>query len=84
MEAWFANNWWWAWSIVGVCAYIAYRTHRRGGDEALPVRVLYALAPVLDAKSEERRQLTPRALILFGIGLVVVLAAVLFVPGLRG
>ena len=77
METWLTNNWWWLLSAVGGSAYIAYRVHRRGGDEALAVRVFYALAPVLDPASEERKQLTPRAMVLFGLGVVIALVAVL-------
>ena len=81
MEKWFAENWWVIWGVVGSAAYIAYRVHRRDGDESLPVRLLDTLVPVLDAKSEERRQLTPRAFVLFGVGVLIILAAILFVPG---
>jgi hypothetical protein len=83
MKTWFIQNWWLVWGIVGSAAYIGYRVRSRGGDESLPRRVLYALAPVLDPESEERKQLTPRAVFLFVVGLLILLLLMLFVPGFR-
>ena len=84
MGQWLAANWWWVWALVGGSGFVAYRVHRRGGEESMPVRVLYALFPVLDPNSEERRQLTPRAVILVGLGLIIIAIASLLVPGFSG
>lgn len=76
--AWLSENWWMVWGIGGGLGYIAYRVYARGGEESLGVRMLYAFAPVLDPNSSERRQLTPRALVLFGIGLLLGLGIMVY------
>jgi hypothetical protein len=80
MESWIANNWWWVWPIVVAVAYITYRVRSRGEGEPVS-RGVYAVFPVLDPNGTEQRQLTPRVVGLFAIGLVIILVAVLFVPG---
>lgn len=78
---WITENWWWFWGIAGGIAYITYKVHKRGGNESLHTRILYVFVPALDPKSERRDQLTPRALLLLGIGLLILLAAMFLVPG---
>ena len=58
--------------MVGAIAYLAVRVHLRGGDEPLPLRVLFVVVPLLDAKSDARQQWTPRAVVLFAIGILIV------------
>jgi hypothetical protein len=83
MDTWLVQYWWLIWGIAGSAAFIAYRVRRRGGDESLPRRLLHVLVPASDPDSEERKQLTPRALLLFGVGLLIVLLFAIFVPGFR-
>jgi hypothetical protein len=58
--------------VLVLPGYVAARVRMRGGDETLAARVLYVVVPVLDAKSAERRSLTPRAFVLWLIGMVIV------------
>ncbi len=76
MEEWVAKNWWWVFPIIVAPAYFAYLLHRRGGNEPLPTRMLYAVVPVLDRNSDERKQL-PRIIMLWLIGGVVIAIALL-------
>jgi len=78
MRDWFASNWWWLLPIVGGIALVTFKVHRRGGDEPLVQRIFYAMFPILDAKSEVRRQLTPRIIILWSIGMVIAIAYAIY------
>jgi hypothetical protein len=71
MGAWLADNWYVIVGPAGAAAIIAYRVHGRGGDEPLGRRIAYSMFPVLDPLSPERRSLTPRALVLFAIGVII-------------
>jgi hypothetical protein len=79
MEAWLARYWWLVWSLVAFTALVTYRIRRRGGDESLPARVVYALCPDTDPENKNRRQVTPLAFILVAVGMVIVLIAILVV-----
>ena len=73
MEAWISANWWWVWSIVAGVAYIAFLIRsREKGTSALA-----AVFPVFDPK-ERARVWTPRAVILWGILAVIVLAVMAY------
>jgi hypothetical protein len=71
MEAWLTDNWYLITGPIGAVAIIAYQMHRRGGDEPFSRRLTYTLFPVLDSNSPERRSLTPRALVLFAVGVIL-------------
>ena len=71
MEAWLTDNWYMITGPVGAVAIIAYQMHRRGGNEPFLRRLLYTVFPLLDANSIERRSLTPRAIVLFAIGAIL-------------
>jgi len=70
MQAWLAENWWWLLPTAGLIPWMAWvriRVRRRGGDEAFPVRVLFTLFPLLDAKSKVRREFPPHKLAVLAI-----------------
>ena len=75
METWLASNWYWLLPIVAGPALLAYKVHRRGGDESLPRRVLFTMFPILDSNSELRRKMTPLQVALLAIGMLVFLVA---------
>ena len=79
MGTWLADNWYVITGIVGGVALIAYRVHERGGDEPLPRRVLYVFAPIVDPKSERKLELSPLALVLWMIGMIILVVAFLII-----
>ena len=81
MTEWLAQYWYVVIGVVGAATCIGVRMYRREGSESFGTRLLYTIAPVLDPNSEERKSLTPRALVLFAIGLLIVGLLILFVPG---
>jgi hypothetical protein len=83
MGEWVANNWWWMLPMGIFPVLVALRVRRRGGDEPLGRRVVYALFPLLDAESETRRQLTPRVFILWAVGMLIVLAYAVYDMGFK-
>lgn len=49
------------------------RIWRRPAEESFFRKVQYSLIPAMDPEREESKKLTPRALALFGIGLLIIL-----------
>ena len=69
MESWISANWWWVWSLVAGIAYTVYLIRsRRKGTSALG-----AVFPIFDP-AERARELTPRTIILWCIGMLIALA----------
>ena len=64
--------------IVGGIALLVVGLKRRGGDEALPVRIACVVFPILDPKSQARRTLTPRAIVLWFVGVVIFVAYAIY------
>jgi drug/metabolite transporter (DMT)-like permease len=75
MDTWIAGNWWVLWGIVAAIAFAIYLVKRRGGEESTPVRVLYALVPSLDPNSEVRQKLSPTAIALIAVGVILFVVA---------
>jgi hypothetical protein len=73
MATWLEMNWWWLLPIALSPLYVALKVHIRGGDETLPLRILYSLVPILDAKSSVRRKMSPLALALLAVGMLIFL-----------
>ena len=71
VERWFAGNWWWLLPSVGLAALIVFRVRRRGGDEPLGRRIVYAVVPPLDPKSEARRQFTWRTILIWVVAIIL-------------
>ena len=72
MISWLATWWWLIWACGALTALIAYRVAKRGGNEPLLRRIEYALIPATDpANARPRGQLSPRAAILIGGALVL-------------
>ena len=73
MESWISANWWWVWSIIAVVAYVAYLIRSRGeGTSALG-----AVFPIFDPE-HRARVLTPRAIILWSVGMLLVVALMFY------
>ena len=73
MAQWFTNYWWLVWALAAVSGLVAFRIRRRGGDEPVLRRVIYALFPYSDPANRPQRQLSARSAILVGGGLVLVM-----------
>jgi len=79
MGTWIANHWYVVWGLVGGCAYVGYRVHQRGGNESLPLRIVYVFAPILDAQSETRRGMSDRKLALIAVAMIIFLVVFVYV-----
>lgn len=75
MIDWLLQYWWAIIGPVGAALYTIARAQADTSNRSFGQRLLYALAPVLDPASSERRQVTPRAIWLAVIGLLIVLLA---------
>jgi hypothetical protein len=65
------NYWWLVWSFAVIGGLVAFRMRKRGGNEAIPRRVMYALLPYSDPAKQPQRQLSARSAILLGSCLVL-------------
>ena len=73
MSQWLINYWWLVWALAAVGGLVAFRMHRRGGDEPVLRRVMDALFPRSDPANRSQRHLSARSVILLGGGLVLVM-----------
>jgi len=73
MAQWFTNYWWLVWALAAVSGLVAFRIRRRGGDEPVLRRVIYALFPNSDPGNRPQRRLSARSAVLVGGGLVLVM-----------
>ena len=79
MSAWLANYWYMVWAFLATGALVAFRMRRRGGDESILRRVMFALIPYSDPARSPQRQVSVRAAVfLSGAVLVVTFAYLLF------
>jgi len=68
---WFMNYWWLVWALAVVGGLVAFRMRKRGGDESVLRRVMYALFPYSDPVNRPQRQLSAGFAILLGGGIVL-------------
>jgi len=74
MTSWFATYWWAIWALLVVTALIIYRVRKRGGEESFVRRIEYALFRGTDpANPSASRQLSLRAALLVGAGLLLIM-----------
>ena len=73
MESWIAENWWWVLPIIAGPAYVVYLIRSREEGTS----VLAAVFPIFDP-TERARVWTPRAIILWLVGVVIVVALTLY------
>ena len=83
--SWIIQNWYVVWGLLCLVAVFAAGIHFRNNPETKGARVFFFLVPVadptiLDPKSTNPFRFTPRALLLFALGLLILLLAALFVP----
>ena len=71
MAQWLTNYWWLVWALAVVSGLVAFRIRRRGGNEPVLRRVMYALFPYSDPVYRPQRQLSSRSAILVVGGLVL-------------
>jgi len=72
MERIAATDWWIAWPILWLIAYVVYRVRKRGGDEPLARRIEYTLLPHTDPANSQRRESTRRQVMIVLVGLAVI------------
>lgn len=81
MQDWFSHNFWWVLPILGLVVMTVLKVRHRGGDEPMPLRIIYSWFPILDAKSEVRRQLTPLRVFLWCVATIIAIAYLIYDGG---
>lgn len=72
MIEWFAKYWWLLWALFVVVVIVVYRVRKRGGNEFLLRRIVFALFPHADPAGSYRREVTPVMITLIFGGLLVI------------
>ena len=78
---WIAQNWHVVWALIGVIAMIAALIHFRRNPDAPGARLFFRMVPFSDPTGTTPSGLTPRAVVLWLFGLLILLLAAFFVPG---
>ena len=78
---WVAQNWHIPWGVFCLAVFIGAGIYYRRNPDASGARVYFRLVPFSDPTGRTPTGLTPRAVIIWLIGLAIVLLAILFVPG---
>jgi hypothetical protein len=78
---WLTENWYVAWGIFCASAIVLVAIYCRRNPEASGARAFFWLFPRLDPNHDFLKEVTPLALVLWSIGILVVLAAIIFIPG---
>jgi hypothetical protein len=79
--AWLAQNWHTVWALFCLAVLSAFVIHWRRNPEGRAARAFFYFFPFADPTGRASPQVTPRAVILFGFGLLILLLVALFVPG---
>ena len=79
--SWIAQNWHLVWGLACLAAFIVLMIYSRRNPEAVGARAFFRLVPFADPTGRAPRGLTHRAVVLWLIGLLILLLAIIFVPG---
>jgi len=71
MMEWLEQYWWLLGGVLGSLALIAYRVSRRDRAEPFFKRLAYAIVPLLDPESEERKRYPPWVWIVFAVAALI-------------
>lgn len=78
---WFAEEGYAVWGLFWLAAFFAALIYLRRNPDSVGARIFFTLVPFTDPTDRTPTSLTPRAIVLWLIGMLIVLLAVLFVPG---
>lgn len=78
---WIAQSWHVVWGLICLAAMIAALVHFRRNPQAPGARLFFRMVPFSDPTGTTQTGLTPRAVVLWLFGVLIVLLAFLFVPG---
>jgi hypothetical protein len=78
---WLAENWYIAWALFCAAVIAVATLHFRRNPEGSGARAFFRIFPRRSSAYDGFKELTPRALVLWIAGLVIVVLAILFVPG---
>ena len=83
---WIIQHWYFLFGMFGLCATLIAAIYFRRKSDTTAARIFFFLVPIADPKfldldNPNPNRLTRRALVLVAVGLLIVLLAILFVPG---
>ena len=78
---WLAENWYIAWALLCAAAVAVAAVHFRRHPEGPGARGFFRIFPRLDPAYNPSKELTPRSIVLWSAGLLIILLAILFIPG---
>ena len=78
---WLAENWHIAWALFCAAVIAVGTVYFRRNPEGPGARAFFRIFPRFNPVQDRFKELTPRAIVLWIAGLVIVVLAILFVPG---
>ena len=81
--SWIAEYWYVVWALVCLAGIIAAGTHFWRNPEATGARIFFLMFPFADPTGRTPTGFTPRALVLWLMGLLILVLASLLVPGFK-
>ncbi len=79
MAEWLSQYWYALTGVTFGALYVAWQVRKDRTNKSTGKKIAYALLPALDPETDASRRLTPRAIVLVGVGLVLVMLANLIV-----
>lgn len=78
---WLTEHWYVAWAVLCAAAILVGAVRYRRNPDATGAKAFFWLFPRLDPNYKVSSETTPLAIVLWCIGVLIVLVAILFVPG---
>jgi hypothetical protein len=78
---WLAKNWYIAWALFCAAVIALGTVYFRRKPEGPGARAFFRIFPLLDPAYARFKELTPRAIVLWTVGIVIVVFSIVFVPG---
>ena len=78
---WLAENWYIAWALFCAAVIAIGTVYFRRKPEGPGARAFFRIFPRLDPAHDRFKELTPRAMVLWTLGIAIVVLSILFVPG---
>ena len=78
---WISQNWYIAWGLFCLALFIVAAVYFRRNPDATGAKTFFWMVPFADPTGRTPTGLTPRAVVLWLVGLIICILAALFVPG---
>jgi hypothetical protein len=78
---WISQNWYIIWGLACLVFFISAAVYFRRNPDATGAQTFFWMVPFSDPTGRTPTGLTPRAVVLWLVGLIICILAAIFVPG---